>query len=249
MKAFILAAGRGSRLAPLTDALPKILAPVLDVPMLDRIRVYLAAHGVTALALNTHHLAESVEGHLAQGGTSLPILRRFHEPELLGTGGALVNAAAFWGDDPLLVWNGDILCGLDPRILARAHQAHGAAATLVVQAREGDSHLLVDEAGLVCGLDSPRRGVTRMAASPAGALASLAFNGISILSPEIRTCFPSGGAFDLIDALLECIQAGKKVRADDAGDAFYGTTGSRKKLRKLEAELIKQPGLLAAWTP
>lgn len=272
MKAFILAAGKGTRLAPLTDALPKVLAPVLGVPMLDRLRCWLATHGVTALALNTHHLAEAVAGHLESSPGAAPAPRIFHEPELLGTGGALVHAASFWGGDPLLVWNGDILCDLDPRRLLEAHRSRGGKdggvegslggadggsplATLAVRERPGDSPLLVDLDGTVCGLDSARRGGRRLAKTPAAEPRKMAFTGISILAPELSRRLPGHGAFDIIDALLDLIAEGAATGEDvtiatmDIGEAFYGTTGSPEKLARLERELSARPALLAGWTP
>ena len=266
----ILAAGRGTRLRPLTDDVPKILVPVLGVPMLDRLRAFLGRCGVSPLAINTHHKAHAVRAHLRDAAEAgLPPARLFHEPALLGTGGALVHAAPFWGDDPLLVWNGDILCDLDPRHLLQAHRSHGGMggdigggkgggakdsggpplATLAVQQRQGDSHLLVDRDGTVCGIDSARRGIRRLAKTPAAAPRPMGFNGISMLAPELLRRLPRQGAFDIIDALLDAIADGGTVATLDVGAAFYGTTGSPEKLAKLERELSARPGLLAGWTP
>ena len=68
------------------------------------------------MALNSHHRAEALAAHVADlnekeaGG---PPIRIFHEPELLGTGGGVLNAAPFWGSEPLLVWNGDVVAELE----------------------------------------------------------------------------------------------------------------------------------------
>ena len=177
-----------------------------------------------------------------------PPLRLYHEPALLGTGGALVNAADFWGAEPLLVWNGDILAELALERLAAAHAASGALATLVLQARESDSHLLADAAGQVCGIDSARRGVRRVLRAPHGELRALAFHGVSLLSPGLRAHLPAG-AFDLVDALLEAIAAGAEVRAFDARAGLFGTTGSPAQLARLEADLHARPDVLARWSP
>jgi len=259
VRAMILAAGQGTRLRPLTEHTPKVLVPVAGVPMLDRLRAYLGRHGVEALALNTHHLAEAVRAHLDGAGAAsrLPSVRLFHEPTLLGTGGALVNAADFWGESPLLVWNGDIVADVDPRALLAVHEAGTRAAgtataplaTLVVQDRPSDSYLLVDADGSVCGLDSVRRGTRRVLGNPREPLRPLAFNGISVLAPALRVHLPAGGAFDLILALLDAIAAGGRALAWDAGAAFYGTTGSPEQLAALEAALAPHPAVLAAWTP
>ncbi|HEX7928873.1 MAG TPA: nucleotidyltransferase family protein, partial [bacterium] len=151
MKAFILAAGKGTRLQPFTDKLPKVLVPVLGTAMLDRLVAGLKRHGAAPIALNTHHLANEVEAHVARtwGNGNTP--RRFHEPDLLGTGGALANAAAFW-DAPVLLWNGDILADVDVAKLWASHVATQADATMVVSDRSASSHLQVDDDGWMCGI-------------------------------------------------------------------------------------------------
>lgn len=260
----LLAAGQGSRLRPLTAGLPKILVPVLGVAMLDRLVGHLARQGVDAFALNTHHLHAAVERHLAaaraRGGW--PPIRLYHEPTLLGTGGGIANVADFWGEAPLLVWNGDILAEVDLAALRAACAAApaGAApgdaarplATLVVQDRPGDSRLLVDGRGRLCGIDSRRRSDRRLLVEPAGALRALAFHGISLLAPAFRPHLARPGSFDLIEALLDAVAAGGWVSTFDAGaagagSAYFGTTGSLAELRRLEAVLLARPALLAAW--
>ena len=261
MKAFVLAAGRGTRLGPISAQLPKALVPVCEVPMLDRLAAALTRGGVSALALNTHHLSEATERHLhAHEGVGrfagLPDLavRLFHEPRLLGTGGALLNAASFWGDAPLLVWNADILADLDPAQLLAAHRAQPEAlATLAVSRRPSSSALLFDSAGALCGIDSRRRNDRRRVRDGSGAVEPLAFHGVSVLGPGLRAAMarshPSGSAFDLIDALLDAAAAGGLVRAYDAGERFWGSTGSPEELEVLERGLAGRPDLLARWSP
>jgi NDP-sugar pyrophosphorylase family protein len=251
----------GTRLKPLTDTVPKALVPVRGVPMLDRLAWALSRGGVTALALNTHHLHAAVEGHLharaglghVAGLPGLPV-RLFHEPVLLGTGGGLLNAASFWGEAPLLVWNGDILADVDPAVLLAAHGTHpDALATLAVSRRPASSRLLFDADGTLCGIDSPRRNDRRQVRPAAGALAPLAFHGISVLGPGLCAALaqrhPEGGAFDLIDALLEEVAAGGRVHAYDAGERFWGSTGAPGELAALERGLAERPDLLARWSP
>ncbi|MDH4248829.1 MAG: sugar phosphate nucleotidyltransferase [Deltaproteobacteria bacterium] len=243
----ILGAGRGTRLLPLTLEIPKILAPVLGLPLLDRLVAWLTRAGAGPLALNTHHLAAAVRDHLTRRE---PRLTLFHEDSLLGTGGALRNAAAFWGGDALLVWNGDIVSAVSPETLLRAHQDRsGPAATLLVQNRPTSSWLLVDSTGRVVGLDSPRRNSRRVERPPQGEARRMAFNGISVLSPVLRNHMPPEPVFDLIDVLLTAIAAGEEVWAHDAGEAFFGTTGNLEELAALERGLRERPELLARWTP
>jgi mannose-1-phosphate guanylyltransferase len=260
----LLAAGLGTRLRPLTDGLPKILVPVLGVAMLDRLVGHLGRQGVAAFAMNTHHLHEAVERHLAAARArgSWPPIRLYHEPRLLGTGGGVANALDFWGEAPLVVWNGDILAEVDLAALRTAFEAgrvEGGAgelspvlALLVVQDRPGDSRLLVDGRGRLCGIDSLRRGDRRLLVAPTGGLRALAFHGISLLAPAFRPRLARPGAFDLIEALLEAVAAGGGVSTFEVGGAaaapaYFGTTGSLAELRRLEADLLSRPALLARW--
>lgn len=249
MKAFILAAGKGTRLQPFTDKLPKVLVPVLGTAMLDRLVAGLKHHGAAPIALNTHHLAGEVEAHVARiWGNNGNAPQRFHEPELLGTGGALANAAAFW-DAPVLLWNGDILADVDVAKLWASHAATQADATMVVSDRNASSHLQVDDDGWMCGIHSPRRNVNRVVRQGRGQLRDLAYHGIAIFGPKLVQRMARPGAFDLIEALLQAIEQGAKVHTFHAGDGFWGTTGSLPELQRLEQSLQANPRVLSWFTP
>lgn len=98
----IFAAGRGTRMAPLTDTLPKPLIPVGGRPLLDH--ALDLADGIETVVVNTHYLAPMVEHHLR--GRAVITL---HEPELLETGGGLRNALPLLGDGPVLTLNSDAI--------------------------------------------------------------------------------------------------------------------------------------------
>ena len=261
MKAFVLAAGMGTRLKPVTETTPKALVPVRGVAMLDRIAGVLVRGGATSLALNVHHLPQAVERHLSSRGgvgyfpayPSLPV-HLFFEEVLLGTGGGLLNAASFWGVAPLLVWNADILADIDPAALMADHLRNpDALATLVVSGRSATSQLLFDAEGTLCGIASQRRNDHRTVRQPHGEIIPRAFHGISVLSPRLRAEMnrrhPSGGPFDLIDALLDAASHGGLVRLYDAGTTFWGSTGSPSEFAHLEKALEANPSLLARWAP
>lgn len=136
--AFILGAGLGTRLRPLTDALPKPLLPLGGRPLVSRAMDRLVEAGVRRLLVNTHHCPEAWPKAFPSGehrGASLTLV---HEPELLDTGGGLANVAGLLGADDahLIVWNGDILSDCDLGELAAAHSRSGAEATLLVR-RDG----------------------------------------------------------------------------------------------------------------
>jgi mannose-1-phosphate guanylyltransferase len=132
MKAFLLAAGVGSRLRPITDTVPKCMLAIDGRPLLD---IWLDAFdraGVDEVLVNLHHLPDVVRGHLdARAGP--PAVRTFFEPALLGSAGTLeANRAWVCGDEMFLACYADNLTDFDLRSLVQAHQEHGPVATLTV---------------------------------------------------------------------------------------------------------------------
>ena len=99
--AMILAAGRGERMRPLTDTIPKPLIPVAGRSLLERSMDRLIAHGVTNIVVNVHYLGEQIVERLAGRA------RIVHEERLLETGGSVKNALPLLGDGPFFVLNGD----------------------------------------------------------------------------------------------------------------------------------------------
>ncbi len=111
--AFVLAAGLGTRLRPLTDLLPKPLIPVFHKPLLTFAFDSLLAAGVGTLALNTHHLPEVFTSLFGSDPTYVDRhLKFFHEPLLLDTGGGMRNAKSALEQSTFFLFNGDILADL-----------------------------------------------------------------------------------------------------------------------------------------
>lgn len=132
VRGIVLAAGYGTRLAPITDHLPKPLLPVAGVPLLDHVLARLFAGGVGPVAVNSHHLGPLVADHLAAHPAGSQLVH-YSETEILGTGGALANAREFLAATPeFVVFNGDVLCDVDLGELLTRHRATGALATLLL---------------------------------------------------------------------------------------------------------------------
>ncbi len=108
MKAMILAAGRGERLRPLTDSLPKPLVEVRGEPLLAHQLRWLAAAGIRDVVINVHHLGERIVDAMGDGSACGVRIRYSEETELLETGGGVVKALPLLGDAPFVVLNGDI---------------------------------------------------------------------------------------------------------------------------------------------
>ncbi|NCF34441.1 MAG: NTP transferase domain-containing protein [Proteobacteria bacterium] len=109
MRAMILAAGQGRRLAPLTDHTPKPLLPIAGEPLLVRQVKQLRAAGITDIVINLYHLGEQITAELGDGSSLGVAISYSRESELLDTGGGIVNALALLGDEPFVLLNGDIL--------------------------------------------------------------------------------------------------------------------------------------------
>lgn len=109
----ILAAGKGSRLAPLTDTTPKPLLPVMGVPIIFSILDRLKNAGVSDVVINIHHLGEQIETALGNGASMGLSIAYSREQTLLETGGGIKQALPLLQDDTFLICNGDIYCDFD----------------------------------------------------------------------------------------------------------------------------------------
>jgi len=154
VKAFLLAAGIGSRLRPITDSVPKCMVVIDDRPLLD---IWLDAFdraGIDEVLVNLHHLPDVVRRHLAER-TGPPAVRTFFEPELLGSAGTLLaNRQWVDGEEFFLACYADNLTDFDLRSLIDVHRTRGQTATLPVFHSERPSAggvVEVDDAGRVVG--------------------------------------------------------------------------------------------------
>ncbi|MEU6175310.1 NDP-sugar synthase [Streptantibioticus parmotrematis] len=133
MEAILLVGGKGSRLRPVTEFTPKPMVPTAGVPFLAHQLARARAAGVDHVVLATSYLAEVFEPYFGDGARLGLRITYVHETEPLGTGGAIRNAADALTcppDAPVLVFNGDILTGLDIAALVDSHRAAGADVSL-----------------------------------------------------------------------------------------------------------------------
>ncbi len=129
----ILAAGKGTRLAPLTRDYPKPLFPVGDRPVLAYLFDLLKQSGIKEVVLNLHHRGELIEEALGDGRRYSLKISYSREEKLLGTGGGVARARDFWDGEDVVVINGDNLLELDLRRMILIHQASEAAATMALK--------------------------------------------------------------------------------------------------------------------
>jgi mannose-1-phosphate guanylyltransferase len=199
MKAFLLAAGLGTRLRPITDTIPKCMLVIDDRPLLDIwLDAFLRA-GVDEVLVNLHYLPDVVRRHLA-GRSAPPSVRTVYEPELLGSAGTLLaNRDWIDGEEFFLACNADNLTDFDVRSLIDAQTEHGPIATLTVFHSERPS------AGGVVELDSAGL-VTGFTEKPANPVSDLANAGMYAFRPamldQINGLAPADIGYDLLPKLV-----------------------------------------------
>ena len=188
MNLFILAAGLGTRLKPLTDTMPKALVPVGGVPLLERVMTKLVAAGYDDIVINVHHFADQIRDYVAaHDGFGVKVAFSDETDLLRETGGGIRHAAPLLeGDGPFLVHNVDILSNLDLTWFRAQHRT-GDLATILVSDRPTQRYFLFDEDGLLVGWTNLATGEVRSpyAGIDPDACTRLAFSGIHCISPAI----------------------------------------------------------------
>ena len=217
LRALVLAAGRGERLRPLTDELPKPLLPVAGLPVARWALAALRDAGCESAAINLHHRGETIRDAFGDFFHGMPLVYS-RESELLGTGGALAPLADFLtAAGRILLINGDSLCRWPLDGLLAAHRRGGAAATLLV-------HRRVDPSGFGGGVAVEHGAI--VAFRPAAlawqtAPTKRVFAGAAVLEPELVARLPAGPS-DIVAALYEpLLAAGERIAAVATARAWH----------------------------
>lgn len=160
MKAMILAAGRGARLKPLTDRRPKPMMEVGGAPLIGHQLRWLAGAGVKEVIINLHHLGEQIETYVGDGAAHGLAVAYSREPALLDTGGGVVKALPWLGDEPFWLLNGDIYTDFPFQQFAKTLKAERLAHLLLTPTpafrQSGDFEWAPEDAEVQCGLVARR---------------------------------------------------------------------------------------------
>jgi mannose-1-phosphate guanylyltransferase len=132
MNAFVLAAGFGTRLQPITDTMPKPLVPVLNVPSLCYSLFLLKEAGIQKAIINIHHHPESLQRFFDQHDFGSLEIVLSEEREILGTGGGLKKCESMLDDDDFVLINSDIISDMNLRALIDAHRRSACGGTLAL---------------------------------------------------------------------------------------------------------------------
>lgn len=237
MKGMILAAGFGTRLAPLTDTLPKALIPVAGAPMIRHAIEILRRAGCDEIVVNAHHFAARVEDYFRRIDIGMRV-HVLHEREILGTGGGVLNAAPLLAkEDVFLLYNADIVCEADLAPLLRAmdsgkREGERPLAALLVNRRETHRALLFDarlrfagkEAWIAEGLEPP------------GDVQRRGFCGVHAVSGELfRLGYPAGFS-DIFDVYRIGMEKGYTLQGVET-EAYWTDLGTPARITAYEERL------------
>jgi mannose-1-phosphate guanylyltransferase len=218
--AFVLGAGLGTRLRPLTNVVPKPLLPIFGKRLITFGLDHLVAAGVEKFIINTHHLPEQFIEFFSERLYQGREVGLIHEPELLETGGGIRNAAGFLRQEPFLVYSGDILTDVDLSGLIEFHSRSNNDVTLALRHTGLATHLSFDP-------------VTSQIVDIRGQLGSgipgnIDFANVSVWSPEIIQAIPPNRKISFIPVLVDALRDGARVGGIVLDENQWFNIGSRK---------------------
>ena len=234
----VLAAGKGTRLFPLTGEVPKPMAPVADTPIIRHIFDLLARHSVVEAYVNVHYLAEALLRAYGEesciDGMSVRLVR---EKELTGTAGGIKHLAgvapAGSFDEAFIVISGDALTDVDIRSLVAFHKERGALATIALHRVYDTSEfgvVEVDEEGNILGFQEKP--------DPQEAISTLANTGVYVFEPRILSYVPENTFFDFArDVFPRLLEEGERF-VGCQGDFYWSDIGTLEGYRQAQYDVL-----------
>jgi len=218
--AVIMAGGKGERLRPLTEAIPKPMIKVAGRPILERIVLHLVGNGIRRIFLSVNYKRECIERHFGDGGAFGCRIEYLVEESPLGTGGAL-SLLPEKPADPLLVLNGDLLSQFDVQSFLAFHAEGGYAMTVGV-------HEYVHTVPFgILELEGDR--VVGIREKPS--VVSPVNSGIYVVNPELLDRIPRATAYPITALIEECLERGDRVGGANV-DEEWMDVGQPKDLSK-----------------
>jgi mannose-1-phosphate guanylyltransferase len=228
-QAFVLGAGLGTRLRPLTDDLPKPLVPVFQKPLITFAFDHLIEIGIRKFFVNTHHLPQRFAETFAGSTYRDRDIDFVHEPDLLETAGGIANVADSLGNGPLLVYNGDVLTDLPIAQLIEKHFGAGNMVTLALRSEGGPKDIAFDESTWHIADIGNQLG--------SGAPAQFVFTGIYIVGRKFVDLLERGQKCSVIPHFLNLIRKREKIGGVVIDEGNWWEVGNRDAYLQLHRQL------------
>lgn len=220
MLGMILAAGLGTRLKPFTDTKPKALFEINGKPLIHYAIEKLKKHGFDKIIINVHHFPDKIISYLKESDYSdTEIIISDEREELLDTGGGIKNIINLIRvDEPILIYNVDILTNLNLEDLFQNHIKDRSLITLAVSNRKSSRYFLFNETFELCGWRNVNTGQEKIVKNSSSTLKEFAFSGIHVLSPEVFRLMPEENKYSIVDFYLS-IAANENIIGFDHSDS------------------------------
>jgi len=229
--AFILGAGLGTRLRPLTEKIPKPLLPIGGRPMITYALEHLRAAGIQRFIVNTHHCPDQYQEAFPDGSwQGIPITFRY-EPVLLDTAGGIKNIEDLIGEDKhILVYNGDIMTNLPLTPLINRHFELNTQVTLALRSHGPLTNVNIDSAGFICDMRDRLH-------NPG--VQSCLFAGIYVLETTFLRQLTAGKIESIVLPLVESIKANPaSVGGVVLDEGFWYDLGTIEEYNKLREQYL-----------
>jgi mannose-1-phosphate guanylyltransferase len=227
-QAFVLAAGLGTRLRPLTDDLPKPLVPIFQKPLVTFALDHLIDAGVNSFVINTHRLPELFAAFFARNTYAEHPVTLVHEPDLLETGGGIKNAEPLFASEPFLTYSGDILTDVDLGPLIDEHFRRGNDVTLALR-----------ETGLGADIAFADGKVIDIA-NRLGIPGHYDFANIALWSPTVFRRIPPAQKISFIPVVTEWIKENGRIGGVILNDGKWFNVGSVRQYLDLHRALAAE---------
>jgi mannose-1-phosphate guanylyltransferase len=213
-QAFVLAAGFGTRLRPLTKDLPKPAIPIYQKPLITFVLDHLAGIGIESFVINTHHLSTGIDRLFPNRTYRGYPVSLVHEPEILGTGGGIRNVRTFLRNEPFIVYSGDLLTDLDLAPLVEEHFRQRNDVTLALRKTGLTTEIAVRGCRIID------------LGNKYGQPGEFDFANVSVWNPTIFERLPPGNS-SFIPVVAEWIGQGGRIGGVVAEDGKWFNIGSR----------------------
>ena len=227
-QAFVLAAGRGTRLRPLTEDLPKPLIPIFQKPLITFALDHLINAGAERFIVNTHRRAELFQNFFRDNEYEGHSVTLVHEPDLLETGGGIKNAERYLGSAPFVTYSGDILTDINLQPLIDEHFRRGNEVTLALR-----------ETGLASEVALRDHRVVDIA-NRYGTTGDLDFANVAVWNPTIFQQIPPQQKISFIPIVADWIGKGGKIGGLVMNDGRWFNIGSRAEYLEVHRTVLQE---------
>jgi NDP-sugar pyrophosphorylase family protein len=226
MKAFILCAGLGTRMRPLTSVLPKALLPVCGKPAILYVFDHLKTIGIKDVIINTHYLLDKFRPILGDGSGFGINLNYSYEKNLLDTGGGLKKVEYFLRDSTFIMYNCDVICDVSLKEMLEYHKKNKNSITLLSSKKHKPKALITDEKGRVKDFVSEGKGDS-------------VFCGIHVIEPIIFSFIKKVEKVSIIPIYKKLIENGIPINTFSLSSKYWQEIGSIESYMDINKGIVK----------